>query len=63
MLAISHATDHLGQYLLWGRLMSDYEVTLVNDNSKSYIALLLLEYLLTACSSVRLPPLSQSRTD
>lgn len=34
MLAMSHATSHSSLYLLDDRLMSDYEVTLVNDNSK-----------------------------
>jgi hypothetical protein len=40
------ATWHIALYLLSGRLMSDYEVTLVNDNSKfatfeEYVELLL----------------------
>ena len=45
---------HIGPYLLSDRLMSDYEVTLVNDNSEFAFWEEYFELLLTkAASSVR----------
>ena len=47
-------TWHIGPYLLFCRLMSDYEVTLVNDNStfafyEVYIDLLLIQAAFSVC--------------